>query len=115
MPINTWPSTLPAPDIGLEEENYLPITRTEFENGTVQRRRRATKEKLRWPNLAISSLTEAQAATLAAFFKANQGLSFNWTHPTTGVAYVCSFSGNSLKFTLLDSGYRSAEIPIEEA
>lgn len=111
--MTTWPSTLPAPDRGLEEELFLPQLRTEFESGAVQSRRRATRARRRWP-LMWSALTETHYQTLEEFFLANQGGTFTWTHPVTSTSYTCQFSGDSLKSGHNSAGYRSADCPIEE-
>ena len=87
----TFPD-ITAPSYGLEEETYRPQIRTEFENGAVQSRPRFTGTKKRWPNLSWAVLEESEFQTLEAFFIANQGLTFTWTHPVTSAVYTCRFS-----------------------
>ena len=104
--------SIPSADFGTEEEVYKPQIRTEFEAGYVQSRPRTTREIRRFP-LSWSVLSEADYQTLETFFKANQGNSFNWTHPVTAAAYVCRFSTDSLKSVWIGPGYRAVQCPIE--
>lgn len=108
-----WPS-IAAPSFDFEEEVYLPQVRQEFEANYVASRPRATREIRRW-TLRWSRMTEADFQTLEAFFIANQGLTFGWTHPVTSGSYTCRFSGNGLVSRLTRPGIRGVECAIEEA
>lgn len=105
--------SIATPDYGTTEATYLPQIRTEFEGGYVQSRKRTTRARGQW-TLGWNALSEADYQTLKAFFIANQGGSFNWTHPTTSVVHVCQFSGDTLPGDPVLPGFRSVELPIEE-
>lgn len=107
-----WPS-IKNPDNGFEEDVYLPVVRTEFEGNYVQTRVRAGRERRRW-NLSWNMMSETDYLLLDAFFLANQGISFTWTHPKTSASYTCFFSGDSLKSRLIITGWRSVQCSIEE-
>ncbi|MEW5725864.1 MAG: hypothetical protein AB1896_22325, partial [Thermodesulfobacteriota bacterium] len=72
-----------------------------------------TRERRRW-RLAWNNMSEGDYATLAAFFDANQGGSFNWVHPVTGTGYLCRFAGDALRGDAEKPGRRKVEIEIEE-
>jgi hypothetical protein len=109
-----WP-TLPPPNQGLEEEHYRPQLKTEFEANYGQSRPKVTRSVNRWPNLGWGYLLEADYQTLAAFFDANQGSVFSWTHPVTSVTHQCRFSADSLRSRLAIPGYREGvQCPLEE-
>jgi hypothetical protein len=107
-----FPSIATA-QVGTTEAVYLPQVRTEFEGGYVQSRKSTTRARKRW-NLYWNALSEADYQTLEAFFIANQGGSFNWTHPITSTVHVCRFSGDTLPGDPIIPGYRRVELPIEE-
>lgn len=109
-----WPSTLPLPDSGTEEELYKPAHKMEFEANYVQTRPSATRGRRK---LAIfwKILSETDYQTLETFFSANQGCVFTYTHPVTSSALNCIFSDNSLKSKVDSAGYRTdVSCPIEE-
>lgn len=69
--------------------------RTEFENGAVQSRARATSA--RWVFLlGWKALGQTDYATLCTFFDNNMAGTFNWTHPVTSMVYVVRFSEDQL-------------------
>ena len=107
-----WPSIQKA-EFGSDEEVYKPQIRALFEANYVQSRPACTRAIRRW-TLKWNYMSEADFATLSTFFNANQGGSFNWTHPITGTVYVCRFSDNSLKSTWSDVGVRAVSAGIEE-
>lgn len=109
----TWPSIV-APSLPIDEEEYFPQLRTEFESGSVQSVPAFTVSRKKWA-LTWSKMPESQYQTLNAFFLANQGLTWTWTHPTTGTAYTCRFSDHSLKSSLIRVGLRQVSVNIEEA
>lgn len=106
-----WPN-IPAADFGTEESVYKPQVRTPFE-GNYSQSRPATTRAIRIFPLAWSVMSEPDYQTLEAFFIANQGNSFNWTHPITSVGYVCRFVGDALPSVWLAPGQRSVKCPIE--
>lgn len=111
--MTNWPG-IPNPDWGLEEEFYKPQVKTEFEANYVQTGPAATRGRSKFP-LAWELLSEADYQTLLTFFKANQGLSFAFTHPVASTSHNCVFSGNSIKSKWYSDGWRSnVQCPIEE-
>lgn len=111
----TWPATLPKPEYGLEEEYYKQQLRSEFEAGYVLSRPRYSRGRLRWKNLGWLLLSDANYATLLAFFVANQGGSFTWTHPGSSVTYTCRFSTDSITSQFHCTGWRkNVRCPIEQ-
>lgn len=112
--MSAWP-TLPTPSWGLEEEYYKPQVRTEFEQNYVQSRPAVTSGKHRWPNLGWSLLSETDYQSLETFFETNQGNSFTFTHPMSGVSYTCRFSSDSIRSRFKSPGWRmDVQCPIEE-
>ena len=111
--MSTWPA-IPNPSSGIEEELYLPQIRQEFEANYVLSRKIATRNRKNW-QLTWAGMLETDYQLLQAFFVANQGSSFTWTHPGSLTSYTCIFSGNSIKSTALTSDLRiDVQCPIEE-
>jgi hypothetical protein len=99
---------------------YLPQVRTEFENGAVQSRARATSAR-RIFILGWHALSNANYETLVTFFEDYQGTTFVYTHPVTAGSYTCRFSEDALPPAKV-SGWRSGtecweltNLKIEEA
>lgn len=112
--MGSWPSTLPKPSYGFGEEFYKPQIKTEFEANYGQSRPSVTRSRRRW-TLVWKMLSEANYQILRAFFDANQGGAFTWTHPASGASYSCRFSSDSIKSQLIYVGWRSdVQCPIEE-
>lgn len=113
-----WPS-IATPAFGMTERVYKRQLKSEFESGAVQSRPAFTLQKRQWPDLGWNALPNADLVTLQTFFIANQGNSFNWTHPITSVVYICRFmSEDSLDFQVVektvDGFVWSGRCPIEE-
>ena len=110
---NSWPAIATC-SVGAEEELYFPQIKQEFEANYVQSRKKATRNRKRW-QLSWSAMTETDYQLLQAFFVANQGASFTWTHPTSGTNYTCIFSGDSIKSKIYTTNLRTdVQCPIEE-
>jgi len=113
--MGTWPSTLPPPSSGIDEEYYRPQERMDFEANYVQVASKSLRGKKRWPDFGWEILTETEYQILESFFDANQGGSFTFTHPITGVSHTCIFSADSVKGKLGAGGIRTnVRCPIEE-
>lgn len=113
--MNTWPSTLPAPSWGTKEKYYRPQERVDFEANYVQVGSKSLRGRKRWPDLKWELLSEAEYQVLEAFFDANQGSSFIWPHPVTGVSHTCVFSTDEIECTWASAGWRGGvSCPIEE-
>lgn len=112
--MNAWPSALPPPDWGTEEEAYLPQAKSEFEANYIQVYPTASRLRQRWP-LKWGLLSETDYQALLTFFAANQGCMFTWTHPIAASSHVCVFSGDSIKSTPHAPGWRrNVQCHIEE-
>ena len=110
-----WPSSLPTPSWGLEEEYYKPQAKVEFEANYVQSRPTLTRGRDRWGNLGWALLSEAEYQTLKTFFDENQGSIFTFVHPMSGVSYSCRFTPDSIKSKYKSPGWRAdVQCPIEE-
>lgn len=94
MSTPVWPASLPQVlEIqGFSEKLPNVVMRTAMETGPAKRRRRFTAAPT--PVKGSLTLTVAQRATLKTFFDSDlQGgaLSFDWTHPVTGVTATYAF------------------------
>jgi len=112
--MSAFPS-IANPSRGLEEVVYLPKIKTEFENNYVQTRKTATRDRSKW-TLVWNTLSETDYQSLLTFFKANQGLSFTWTHPVSLSVYTCVFSSDELKGKVgkYPNTRENVTLPIEE-
>lgn len=108
--------TIAEPIYPLKEKTLYPAIRTEKEGPYMQSRRKWTSAKkeftLEWDEKV--SLTETDYQTLEAFFLANQGYSFTWTHPVTNVVYTVMFNQDDLDWPILIPGYRYGAISLRE-
>lgn len=112
MALPKFPS-ISAPSYGLEETVHKAQVRNEFGAGYVQTRPKFTRARHRWP-LHWDALPEIEYQQLKAFFIANQGGAFEWTHPLSGVVYVCVFSADEMTGGMDFPGHRVVDCPIEE-
>jgi len=108
-----WPISIQKPEFNTEEELFKPQIRQIFDGNYVQSRPATTRAVRRW-TLKWNFMKESDYATLMTFFVTNQGNSFNFTHPITGVVSICRFSDNSIKSTWADVGVRAVSCMIEE-
>ncbi|MCE5265670.1 MAG: hypothetical protein LLG97_19350 [Deltaproteobacteria bacterium] len=108
-----WP-TLPSPDTGTKEAVYKPQLKLEFEANYIQSAPRATRHRRRFP-LTWELMTEAEYQILEAFFLANQGGSFTYTHPIRSTSHTCVFSADSIEHKWRSGGWvGGVSCPIEE-
>jgi len=112
--MSDWPSGIRQPDVGFDEEVYLPQIKNEFESGHVQSRARATVAKRRW-TLTFSLLPTTEYDLLEAHFLANQGGTFNWDHPITATTCVVRYATDSIKPKVMKRNLRTVMIKLEEA
>lgn len=110
---NSWPA-IAKPDYPMDEERSFPVVRSEFETGAVQTRLRFTTKRL-VATLTWNAMTQTDFATLEAFFDANQGLTFTWTHPVSSTSYTVRFQGDTLKSSNIANNRRSVTVVLEEA
>ena len=59
-------------------------------------------------------MSETDYQTLEAFFLANQGAAFTWTHIATSVVYTVMFSQDELDSKIVYPGYRSLTVQLRE-
>ena len=98
----------------MEEEYYKPQTKTEFGANYAQVFPRATRGRGKWA-LVWGLLSETDYQTLQAFFAANQGCMFTWTHPIAATTHTCVFTADSIKSKWYSAGWRAnVQCPIEE-
>ena len=106
-----WPS-IAAPTYSTSGTVYRPQIRTEFEGNYVQSRPRSTRATRQW-TLVWNAMTDADFATLDAFFIANVGETFSWTEPVTATGYTVRFSTDSLSYSFANKGIRSVQVGLE--
>jgi hypothetical protein len=113
--METWPSTIQKADVGTDEEYYKPQDSTEFEANYIQVRPQALRGRLNLPGHGWSRMTESEFQILQSFFDANQGATFTYTHPITGVAHTCVFMCDRIKSKWGKPGWRTdIQCPIAE-
>jgi len=112
--VSDWPTSVRGPDVGFEEEVLLPQIKNEFESGHVQSRARATVAKRRW-TLTFSLLPTTEYDAVETHFLANQGGTFNWTHPISATVYVVRYGMDSIKPKVMKRNLRTVKIILEEA
>jgi len=90
--MSVWPSSLPAFLIeGFQEAVQDIALRTEMDAGPPKVRRRYTAAYRTIKG--EMALTAAQVATLDAFYLAEAGNAFTFTHPRTGATVGARFAG----------------------
>lgn len=114
MAIPAFPSTLPAPRANMSGSVYLPQVRDESDAGYVSTRKRFTKAREKLTGFGWDYMSDADYATLRAFFLSVQGGTFTWTHPISGKPYVLGSAADELQYQHILGGGRSVEWPLEE-
>ena len=77
----------------LSERAVDDILMSRARSGGPKARRLFTGKKREF-KVSHKDLTAAQRTTLESFFDTNRALTFNFTHPSTGVVYVVIFAGD---------------------
>ena len=100
----------------IQESHHRQKIRSKFEAGYVQQHPKWTRSRkkfrLEWETLPDSDLT-----ALLDDFDANQGSSFDWTHPTRGTTYTVMYSGDQVEYDLSAKSagkYYTARVDLEE-
>ena len=107
--------TLPNPEYPFEPEYEDNSITSQFEDGTVQSRRKFTKSRTTW-NLKWGSMKQSDFLVLENFiknvarFKANV---FNWTNPIDNVVY--SVRCMEFKASLKTVNYWEVSLKLQEA
>jgi hypothetical protein len=127
MPITTTTTTIDLSNIAawlgiaepiypIKETTLFPAYRNEKEAGYIQTRRRWTTPKkiwtLEWPEEI--ALSEVDFQILLAYFLANQGSSFSWTHYSTGVIYTVTFDQDELVGDIYHPGWRTTSVKLRQ-
>ena len=104
-----FPST-PLPRVNSTRAKRLPSIRTESEGGYGQTRKQFTKMRPMY-KLNFDNISTAEYLTLEAFFLANQGTIFTYTHPIEGIAYDVMFNQDEISAT--DTDFQRCSTSIE--
>ena len=98
-------------------EKYMDSTiRSSFENGTEQTRERYTRRIKEFPSASWQALRQAEYEQLDTFYSVTTSggaLSFNWTHPSTGVSKEVRFTGPP-DATLIAPGIWQVKVGLRE-
>lgn len=106
--------TAPVPRAaGSEDSKIRTLLKSESEGAYVKIRPVATKAINRF-KLNYRNITKAEFVILEAFFDANIGKTFSFTHPDTAVVYTCTFDQEELKKTHVDGVLVSTDIMLVE-
>jgi len=96
------------------EATLKPAHRSETSiNGYLKTRPNWTANKKQF-TVGWSSLTNTQKDTFDAFFIANTGIAFTYTHPGTSAEYTCIFEDDEMRFTYVPTNRWNVEIKIRE-
>ncbi len=110
--MNTFPAAV-CPRMATKETTLLPIIKVESDANYTKVRRVSTRAREKF-ELAFSTITETEFATLKAFFIANQGLPFIFVHPNSAISYTCVFNQSELKKTYFSKLLVSTQMVLEE-
>lgn len=90
-----WPAIQDPTFSMFKQWPYRPQVRTQKEANYVQSR--VQFSRTRWHfELGWAGLSDTDYNLLVAFFDANQGGTFNWTHWISGTVYVVGFADDQL-------------------
>ena len=81
----------------IKESHHRQKIRSKFEAGYVQQRPQWTRSRKQF-RLEWDVLPEADLTTLLDDFDANQGTTFDWTHPTRGTTYTVMYSSDQIGY-----------------
>lgn len=109
----SYPTTPIPRASGSEDSKTRALIKSESEGAYVRVRPLATKAINRF-KLNYRKITKAEFAILEAFFDANIGKSFTFTHPDTATVYTCTFDQEELKKTYVDGVLVSTDIMLVE-
>ena len=105
-----FPST-PIPRYGSNRGKKLNSIRTESEAGYGQTRRQFTKHRVMY-ELSYDNITNAEYNILEAFFLANQGTIFTFTHPKEASAVDVMFAHDEITANDTDIGRCTTKISL---
>ena len=111
--MTVYPSSIKAPN-GIQQKNIKPTQRDVSAAGYVMARSKATLLKKEFL-IKYNNMTTAERDTLEAFFDANQGLEFDWTHPEQGGdTYQVVFNQDEIEFSWIAYQLWSTSFKIRE-
>lgn len=114
MTMASWPS-IANPIFPLEGHLRREQVRSTSDAGYVHSRPKWTRARGSW-TLKWTRLSASDLATLSAFFAANAGDTFTWTHPATATTYTVRFAEDELgQYSLVSPGWYELTVQIEEA
>ena len=93
--------TTPLPRVNSTRAKRLPSIRTESEGGYGRTRKQFNKMRPMY-KLNFDNISTAEYLTIEAFFLANQGTIFTYTHPIEGVEYDVMFNQDEISATDID-------------
>jgi len=97
----------------MQESTQKAVIKSEYNGGYEIQRPRYTRTRKQF-TLGFNKLTETEKLTLESFMMDNQGLAFNFTHPTTSTVYSVRNTSDKVDFTFVHPFYYSATIAIKE-
>lgn len=103
--------TSPTPRVNSTRAKRLPSIRTESEGGYGQTRKQFTKMRPRY-KLNFDNISHAEYNTLEAFFLANQGTIFTFTHPIELVSYDVMFNQDEIEANDFEYGRCNTSIEL---
>ena len=112
--MGAYPTLSMNPEFPLDVDVYKPQVRTQFEDGVVQSRARATKARDIF-RLVYRSLPEADKVLLKTHFEANVGGTFSWTNPQDSVTYTVRYKDDKLPLRTIAYKLWHADFILEEA
>lgn len=93
--MGAWPSIQAPAEEYFAEWMEKGQVRTEFENGVVQSRARATSERMVF-KLGWKGLSNTDWGSIKTHFAANIGGTFSWTHPISSTSYTVRYRDDRL-------------------
>jgi hypothetical protein len=107
--MSDFPAIQTPPGERFSQRRYRAQVRTPFEGGAVQSRPQHTRSRYVF-SLGWERLPTADLALLEAHFDANQGGTFNYTHPVTAAVHVVRYQGDELPEAVPRAGGRYWEL-----
>lgn len=105
---------LPSPRInGTGGGTEYLVIKSKFEGNYSQTRRAATRGVESF-DLNYDAITNAEYATLKAFFDANVGGSFTFVHPQTAISHIVRFGMEKITYKTISNQRVSTNIMLEE-
>ena len=98
---------------GTVDTATIPLVKSESDGAYTKVRRKVTRVKNKF-TLSYQKITYDEFDILKAYFYANQGLSFDFIHPSNAETFTCVFAQEEIQKTYIDSVLVSTTIVLEE-